>query len=839
MSAFHRFVSFAAPFLLLGTLVSAPAEAQSVNGVVAPGNSASGSVAQGGWRRYSIDNSAGVESTSARLSGLTGDVDLYVQYGRLPTRSDFACRSWEGGTSDETCAIDFGSNETVFVGVYGYRAGAFTLSIAEGVGGTGGGGGGGGGATGTDIGLRDGRIEWEGWNLDYDTFGLSDGLTIHDVSYEGTRIIDSASFPVMSVYYANNACGPYADRLNGPQATVTWANDARLVAREFTQNGKQWFELGIREFIGAYDIYQVWYLGADGELDAHVFSRGLQCNVDHVHYPMWRFDFDLDSPGNDQIKREVSAGVFSPYSQEFEADATDAFQHGWFVEDTQSGYQIRLDFDNGGRTVGNGTVVPESDYDNNRISGVVYRDSEQGWTGGASRGLPYDNQENLNGADAVLWYRGYLPHTPAEGSALWHSTGVRITTDTSTDATSNECGSPNVDATTEGGVHVWKECNGPWNLMVSGASGTSSIKATGKISSELGIVGVTPRSIEGSDTLSDANPQRLAFDLSTGNPWSDRFEFETLDGDELCIGFDRITASEQLYIGPNRIAAGTGPVNPVTLESCQFTGPDCSAPDYDPSTDRALITWVDCAGVLHLVGSSGLPFTRYSGHVYASSRFVGTDTRSFESSDTLASVSESDVYFEMGMGGGFADEILLTPANGADMCVDISTQGSGTALLAGPDRTPVTSPFNPLTLQSCQPPAGSGECGNPQVNSQSDSGLFVWKNCGGSWSVALTGVQADGGGVKASGSITSSADFNVITPAGLEGSDSLSTSPASPLTFEMGTNNPWKDGFDFEVPAGATLCVTLDSVSDGLDIFAGEGRTPVATSFNPETLGSC
>jgi len=821
-----RSISLCASLFLLGAISTAPVLAQSVDGVIAPGDSSNGSVSQGNWRRYSVDNSAGLDSTSARLSGLTGDVDLYVQYGRLPTQTDYACRSWAGGTTAESCNIDFGSGETAYVGVYGYRSGAFTLSIAAGDGGD----------PGNNIGQRNGRIEWEGWNLDYDTFALSDGLTIHDVSFEGTPILDSASFPVMSVYYANNACGPYADRLNGPQAQVTWADNALLVAREFTQDGKQWFELGIREFIGSYDIYQVWYLSADGELDGHVFSRGLQCNFDHVHYPMWRFDFDIDGTGNDRILRETSAGQLTPYTTEFETEATAAFQHGWFVEDTQSGYRVRVDFDDGGRSVGDGRVVPASNYENNRVSGVAYRDSEQGWTGGASRNLPYDNGESLTGGDAVLWYRGYLPHTPAEGSALWHSTGVRITTDANE---TSECGSPNVDPATEGGVHFWKECDGPWTLLLTGSPGTGSIKATGKIGSELGIVGLAPVSIESSDTLSDANPQQVVFDLTTGNPWSDRFLFDTLDGDELCLGFDRITASEQLYIGPDRIPAGTGPVNPVTLESCEFSGPDCSAPDYDPATDRALITWVDCAGVLHLVGTSGQPFSRYSGHVYASSSFVGTDTRSFESSDTLTNVSASDVFFEMGMGGGYADEILLTPANGADMCVDISAQGAGTVLLAGADRTPVTSPFNPLTLQSCQPPAGSDDCGNPQVDSASDSAFFVWKNCDGSWSVALTGVRPDGGGVRVTGSITSSADFDVIEPAGLESSDSLSTSPASPLTFEMGTNNPWKDGFNFEVPAGASLCVTLDSVSDGLDILAGPDRTPVGTSFNPETFAGC
>jgi len=190
----------------------------------------------------------------------------------------------------------------------------------------------------------------------------------------------------------------------------------------------QWFELGIREFIGSYDINQVWYLGADGTLDGHVFSRGLQCDYSHIHYPMWRFDFDIDGEGDDRILRETANGNFVKYTTEFETNATDAFQHGWFVEDALSGYRVRIDFDDGARNVP-GDVVPAAAYANNRIGGMLYRDTERGWVGGASTNFLYNNGENIDGADIVLWYSGYLPHSPEEGSELWHSTGVRLRTD--------------------------------------------------------------------------------------------------------------------------------------------------------------------------------------------------------------------------------------------------------------------------------------------------------------------------------------------------------------------------------------------------------------------------
>lgn len=265
----------------------------------------------------------------------------------------------------------------------------------------------------------------------------------------------------------------------------------------------------------------------------------------------------------------------------------------------------------------------------------------------------------------------------------------------------------------------------------------------------------------------------------------------------------------------------------------------CADPMSDPQTDKALITWVDCDGQLHIVGSAGLEYARYSGRVHASSRFDSFETRSFERSDTLTRISESDFYFEMGMGGGFADEIMLTPANDAELCVVVNAQSGDTALLAGARRTPVTSPFNPVTFESCTPPTESGECGNPQVDSRRDSAFFIWQNCDRRWSVGMTGVRPDGGGVRVVGTLTSSESFGNVVQKGMESSDTLTTSQASRISFDMRTNNPWSDGFDFEIPDSASLCVTLTTVSDGLDVLAGPERTPVGTSFDPRTFGTC
>jgi len=406
------------------------------------------------------------------------------------------------------------------------------------------------------------------------------------------------------------------------------------------------------------------------------------------------------------------------------------------------------------------------------------------------------------------------------------------------DIQAGSCGSPGVDPQVDGGLHLWKACDGPWTLMLSGTPGAGTVSSAGTVTSALGFADRSARSLEPSDTLTTLNSRRSDFDMTTANPWTDHFEFTTLAGDAICIGIDPRGTTRQLFIGPDRVPAGTGPINPDTLQSCVLDGASCVAPAFDPRIDRGLAAWIDCEGVLHMIASGALENARYSGRVHVGSRFSSTATRSFEPSDTLISLNDSAVYFDMRMGGGYADEILLTPASDAELCIEITAQPSDSSLWAGSDRSQVSSSFDPRTFAPCTPPTGDTECGNPTVNTRDDSAFFIWRNCDDTWSVAMTGISTAGGAVKVQGRIESSQVFDSITPKSLEGSDSL-LQLGDELTFDMTTQNPWSDGFEFKVPSDASLCVTLTDISDGLDMVAGPDRTPVGISFNPETYAAC
>ncbi len=271
-----------------------------------------------------------------------------------------------------------------------------------------------------------GSVNWNGWTFQHNVSGLNDGLSLTNIRFAGRELIGSISLPVMRVFYDNNVCGPYADRLGGTLAPVSWANNATLVKREFTLNGRRWYEIGIRDEIGSYDIYQVYYLSSDGILDAHIYSKGLQCMVNHVHYPNWRIDFDVDGSANNVIERNV-AGTYTALPQEFNAEAASANNHQWQVRNTTTGLTVSVlpgfaDFTIPDRNANQSITA----FERNTVFGRRAKPEEDvGWTVGPNTQVPFGNNESM-ADDLVLWYEAYMPHTSAEGAALWHSTGIRM-----------------------------------------------------------------------------------------------------------------------------------------------------------------------------------------------------------------------------------------------------------------------------------------------------------------------------------------------------------------------------------------------------------------------------
>jgi len=398
------------------------------------------------------------------------------------------------------------------------------------------------------------------------------------------------------------------------------------------------------------------------------------------------------------------------------------------------------------------------------------------------------------------------------------------------------CGSPGVDPASDAGIFVWKECSGPWAVLATGAEGASSAGYSGTITSPSGFDSVLPRSLESSDSTSLDGTEMLQFNIRTSHPWDDRFDFTVPDDTALCVAMASLPPGLSVYAGADKTPM-SGPFNPLTLEACTSPPSTCEPPVFDAGNERALFSCFDCGGKLHLLGTGASSSASYRGHVYADIDFISLTENSLEAGDTAELLTPTDMFFDISMGGPYFDEAVLTPAPGASMCIDVNTQSAGTSLFFGGDRVPVTSPFDPVTLEACTPPIND-DCGDPLVDPTTDYGIFVWKDCGNTWNLMITGELARGG-VSYGGTITSTVGFTSITPVSLEGTDVLTTELTQTIDFLITTGHPYSDRFEFEVPASADLCVTLTTVNGSAGKFAGPNRVPVANTFNPVTFAAC
>ena len=75
----------------------------------------------GAWDRYTWDIPSGVSTMTVRISGGSGDADLYVRYGAQPSTSTYDCRPYRNGNG-EVCTFNNPSSGTWHIGLRGYSA---------------------------------------------------------------------------------------------------------------------------------------------------------------------------------------------------------------------------------------------------------------------------------------------------------------------------------------------------------------------------------------------------------------------------------------------------------------------------------------------------------------------------------------------------------------------------------------------------------------------------------------------------------------------------------------------------------------------------------------------
>ncbi|WP_269434596.1 S8 family serine peptidase [Aliidiomarina indica] len=79
------------------------------------------SAATGDWNRFFMEVPAGMTQLEVRISGGTGDADLYVRFGSQPTLNDWDCRPYQWG-NDEICTFQNPAAGNWYFGVHAYEA---------------------------------------------------------------------------------------------------------------------------------------------------------------------------------------------------------------------------------------------------------------------------------------------------------------------------------------------------------------------------------------------------------------------------------------------------------------------------------------------------------------------------------------------------------------------------------------------------------------------------------------------------------------------------------------------------------------------------------------------
>ena len=146
---------------------------------------------------------------------------------------------------------------------------------------------------------------------------------------------------------------------------------------------------------------------------------------------------------------------------------------------------------------------------------------------------------------------------------------------------------------------------------------------------------------------------------------------------------------------------------------------------------------------------------------------------------------------------------------------------------------PIVNGTATVTINDDEP----SPCGIPSYDPGVDVGLFVWKNCQtGDWDARYV----PGNSFKIfTGRMTSGAAFQSVTPFSIEGNDVLdyTTDPAV-IEHVLRIGAGFEDGFTFDMAAGETACVEVDSPA-GTTVYVGAARTALTPPFSLDTLGTC
>lgn len=272
-----------------------------------------------------------------------------------------------------------------------------------------------------------GHVDWNGFSFDWAVENNA-GVTIKNVSANGTYYLHSASMPVIRVQYDDPSCGPFMDRISTDYIVKSGGNYVRIDSPS-ANTLNVWVDATIASYrLRQYFIFQKSTIFGNTVyiVTARLYSSGLQCTYNHRHHPYWRIDADVAGYGGDEIRETRNDGTTVVRTTEFAKDKLWAPSvSSWTVRDTSTGRYIQVlpAVDN------NADTFATVDFYGRRYNGLEHVPWAANVSGFADQGdlvFGSQNLESISSTDVLFWYASHLNHPTSIGSNQWVSVGPSL-----------------------------------------------------------------------------------------------------------------------------------------------------------------------------------------------------------------------------------------------------------------------------------------------------------------------------------------------------------------------------------------------------------------------------
>jgi hypothetical protein len=288
------------------------------------------------------------------------------------------------------------------------------------------------------------------------------GLELTDVRYKGTLILARAHIPILNVKYSSNVsgCGGanlcYRDWLNSEQdfqcapcqdansATVSCTSPsavqctgtttpATTVCQHPGTDAGSFNGVAVEDFgtslrltsqcmAGWYRYIPVWEFFPDGTLQARFDATSINATCvayAHEHHAYWRLDFDVNGSAGNFVDEVLPGGGTNRVALERNFIDTSPARSKWRIGSNGSPYAVEVARNARDGAAGDPNPAVPNDFPIADGWVLAYDPNELTDTtpvNGCGAGLTaYDTNQNVDGADIVLWVRAGALHQGEAG----------------------------------------------------------------------------------------------------------------------------------------------------------------------------------------------------------------------------------------------------------------------------------------------------------------------------------------------------------------------------------------------------------------------------------------